>query len=336
LTASRFRGILQIMNNRQLAIVGLAFLVAAGCTGHDASGLTARVQGVTNGGAGGATGSERGGAAGSPGSGGSAVVAGNGGVSGTGGVPAAGGSSGTGAGGAAAGAGDDTGTGGDPGTGGSTSPPAPPVVYGRTANRTSCTAGDNSFQHRLDWGSGTGRVVLLGALIRGNSSQFDAVRYNDVAMHPLVDLYSGNSTWRVFLYYLLDAELPTAAGTYVVDLATTSAPVACIIDVSSFAHAKQSAPDTANRQGATPGSFTQGIANPTAGSMAYDFIGCDLGTLTVGPGQNVTTNLASGNSFRAEATNRTCGADDPCNMTWDPEGTNFMTFAWLMALLTTP
>jgi hypothetical protein len=406
LTDWRVGGILQVVRNcnRRLVIVGLACLVVAACSGTDASGLTAAVQGTANGGAAGASGNLQGGSAGLPGAGGSAGTVGGGGAAGTvgaggsagtvggggaagasgtggsggvagtaagggsggtggvvgaggsggvagaggsGGVAGAGGSGGVagagGSGGVAgtAGSGGVAGTGGDVdagGAGGNVPDAAPDVptlsvVYGQSASKTNCVAGDNSFSHTLDWGSGNNRIVIVGALMRGNLA---APRYNGVTMTQLTQRFSGNNSWRVTLYYLLDAQLPTAAGTYPVTAGANTTPMNCFIDVSSFAHVDQShAPANNTHESAVPGSYTDGIANPTTGSMAYDFIGSSQGTLTAGAGQTVVTDLA-GINFKAKASYRACGGDDPCDMTWDPEASNPFTYAWLMALLTTP
>jgi hypothetical protein len=308
---------------------------------------------VTNGGsAGGAGVAGAGGSAGSSAAGGAAGGGGKGGAAGSGGAGGSGGNAGSGGAGGTAGAGGSGGTGGTGGAGGTggeidagsggtggadAAPDAPPkaVAYGRSANKTTCEMGANAFEHQLDWGKGNGRIVVLGALLRGNAQQFSSILYAGTPMHELGSRTVGGMTpWTVWLFYLLDSELPDSAGTNTVTAGFAGQITSCQIDVSSFAHAAQAAPPFTSRQAAVDGLFTAGIANPTAGSMGYDFISSTFagaqGSLTAGAGQTIAFTW-DGFTYHSRASYKACGDANPCNMSWNPQ--NITAYAWMMALL---
>jgi hypothetical protein len=201
--------------------------------------------------------------------------------------------------------------------------------YGKSASKIGCVKGNNTTQHVLDWGSGNGRIVLLGLMFRSGTTPANtpgAITYDGVAMHQLATPATGGEA-TPYVFYLLDSELPAAAGTYTVNVTGPDQTYNCVYDVSSFRYVKQSAPASKTRTGTT---FTDGIAAPNANSWAYDFVGHSQGTVTPGAGQTLTNALSDG-SIRGSASYKDCGTANPCNMSWTIASVNYA--GWIMALL---
>ncbi len=207
--------------------------------------------------------------------------------------------------------------------------PPPNIEVGGTATMNSCGPGSNTFAHPLAWGSGNDRIVLLGIVFRGDPVSLISVTYAGTPMTLLATELGMGGEGGVFLYYALDADLPSTPGTYTVNVVAPSQAWDCVADVSSYRYVRQAVPDTTTRSGGS-GTYTGGLPSPVSGSLAYDFIGRAQGYATPGAGQILSTTAASSH-IGGYASHKHCGSASPCQMTWILTSVNV--HAWAMALL---
>lgn len=121
------------------------------------------------------------------------------------------------------------------------------IALGNTATGNSAT-GTFSFTHNLSAGAGNERLVVVFAGVDDNSlntQDVQGVTFNGVAMTLIDSVKSSAGYLKSWMYYLLDADLPSTSGNYTVEVTIDGDPSEGAGAVSGdYTGVKQAAPDS--------------------------------------------------------------------------------------------
>lgn len=158
------------------------------------------------------------------------------------------------------------------------------VQYSNTNTGTS-TSSSFSFNHTLD--ANSNRVVIVSLTIESTGSVITAtVTYNGVAMTQIgsVDVVSSSTHLTNYLFEILDANLPSLAGTYSVAVTLSATPSAgTIATAREYWNAKQViASQTSNNTTTSTNAISASLTPVENNSAIVSVVGCgSAGSYTV-------------------------------------------------------
>jgi len=192
----------------------------------------------------------------------------------------------------------------------------------------------NNINHSLGVGSGNDRIVLVGIVVIGNAPHtFSTITYNSVTMNAYTQLTApifGRIT-SMNVFYLLDADLPGASGSYTLSYQTAGGPYDSRCVVLSYTGVDQSVdpPDTASSaNGSNPafsGAFTTNITPNASSGLLVDFGGGETtGAHTMSPGASQTERADLGDSdILISASEKAFSSTAANSMSMTPSGTYY-------------
>jgi hypothetical protein len=154
-----------------------------------------------------------------------------------------------------------------------------------------------NIQHSLSLGVSNKRLVVLTVAGRGDSlnSQMEDPKYDGKPMTRKATLALASGNVSVGIYYLLDADLPTTAGSYPVTFTSYSQNWGIAATVIEFDNVDQTTPFVTTAQN-TQSCATQpsvSAAVPLAGDYSLEVVGVYLGSSTTATPKNGQTVVGS-------------------------------------------
>lgn len=154
-----------------------------------------------------------------------------------------------------------------------------------TSNTWTPNNEDGSFSHSIGYGVGNARLVLATVSFEDDAvNNITSISYDGQTMHRLEDewIFSGTRGLGLSQWYLLDAELPSASGSYTVNVDMETAPIDYVmVGISNYINIKQTAPYDVDKNSLTSvTSISTTVDTETDGSWIISSVGDGDGTST--------------------------------------------------------
>lgn len=192
------------------------------------------------------------------------------------------------------------------------------IAYDSVSAR--CESGwiTNTWSHAI--GSGSNRILVVGVPQEGGGN-VTGVTYNGTALSKVIEVANGSNT--VELWYILEADLPSA-GSYNIVVTASSNIVGYCIGVS-LSGVKQEAPEVSTSNTASSsGTITSSITTLTDTAWIVDAISCgETGALTATEtGQSLRAEGQCGATMEGGMSTRPTTSNGAYNMSWSGGGSN--------------